>query len=108
MAEICAPYYHKHPADVLDLVPDWSRWLDGDVISGSAWDVDGLTQVAAGFTGSTTLVRFSGGVSGGRYELKNTITTAGGRTEVRRFRVMVESASAAAPATRFWQDRTVT
>jgi hypothetical protein len=106
--EICAPYYHKHPSDILDLVPDWSRWLDGDVITASAWDTGGLAQVAASFTGSTTTLRFSGGVSGTRYELKNTITTAGGRQEVRRFRVMVEAASAAPDATRFWQDRTVT
>jgi hypothetical protein len=106
--EICAPLYHKHPSDVLDLVPDWSRWLDGDVITGSAWDLDGLTQVSSSFTSTTTTVQFSGGTSGTHYELKNTITTAGGLTEVRRFRVMVQAASATPDATRFWQNRTVT
>jgi hypothetical protein len=83
----CLAEYDKHPLDVLDIIPDYTGFLDGDVITASSWAGDGLTVASSSFTGATTRVRLSGGVSGREYEPANTFSTAGGITEVRRYRI---------------------
>lgn len=104
----CLAEYDKHPADVLDLIPDWEAWLDGDVISASAWDGDGLTVVTSSFTDTTTPVRLSGGVSGRAYEPKNTFSTVGGITEVRRLRIYCHQCDAPAVTQVGWRTEPIT
>lgn len=88
----CLASYDKHPSDVLDLRIYWEDWLDGDTITGSAWDDGGLTVVSSSYTTITATVRVSGGTAGTEYWLENTITTSAGRTEVKTLRVVVKQA----------------
>jgi len=82
----------KDPGEVLDYGFDWSEWLNGDTIITSTWTVPtGITQNSETETTTTTTIWLSGGSFGQRYTIKNTITTAGGRTGVRsRIVVMKE------------------
>ena len=99
----CLAEYDKHPNDVLDLTPDYTGFLDGDVITGSSWSGDGLTVVSSGFTDTTTTVRLSGGVSGREYTPANTFSTAGGMTEVRRIRIYCHQCDAPASTQVGWR-----
>jgi len=78
----------KDPAAVLDYDLDWSAWLGTDTISVSDWTVDsGLTSGAQSNTGAVATIWLQGGKAGETYNLKNTITTKGGRIQVRRFKI---------------------
>lgn len=99
----CLAEYDKHPNDVLDLIPDYAGFLDGDVIIGSTWSGDGLTVVSSSFTDTTTTVCLSGGVSGREYTPANTILTAGGITEVRRLRIYCHQCDAPASTQVGWR-----
>jgi len=107
MAE-CLAEYDKHLGDVLDVIPDYTAFLAGDVITGSSWAGDGLTVVSSSFTGTTTPVRLSGGISGREYEIKNTFSTAGGMTEVRRYRIYCHQCDAPASTQVGWRPETLT
>lgn len=55
---------------------DWTADLDGDVITGSTWNVpEGLVGTFASFDDRKTAVRLSGGVAGVVYDIQNVITT---------------------------------
>lgn len=65
------------------LTVNWAVELNGEAISASAWDGDGLT-VGTDTTGtSATTALLSGADKGCSYEVKNTLTTSGGRTLVK-------------------------
>lgn len=81
----------KDPAAVLDYDIDWGAWLGGDTIATSDWVVgSGITSGAKSKTNTVVTIWLSGGTAGTTYALKNTITTAGGRTQVRRFKISVK------------------
>jgi hypothetical protein len=77
------------PASDLDYTIDWSDWLEpGETIAVSAWSVIGgpdtiLLTRAQLLDGSVASVFAFGGVIGGLYTLKNTITTSDGRIDNR-------------------------
>jgi len=74
--------FTKDPNAIKDYTLDWSEWLDDDTISTSSWSVPtGITKVTDSTTSTTTIIWLSSGTQGSDYELFNTITTAGGRTE---------------------------
>lgn len=82
---------------VLDYLLSWSNWLSsGDTISTSSWsiqaisgDSDPLTTTSDSNTDTTTTVKLSGGTVGNLYKVYNTITTNGGYTDRRYFRVKI-------------------
>ena len=74
----------KDPDSTLDYTIDWTHWLDGDIITGSSWNVPvDLTVETNSFDNASTTVWLSGGVIGNLYECVNTINTQGGRQEDR-------------------------
>ena len=94
----------KDPDAVLDYGIDWSDkdaatnaigdngWLQGDTIASSVWTVPaGITKDSDSFNDTSAIAWLSGGVIGKRYELANTVTTAGGRTEDRSISILVRS-----------------
>lgn len=80
---------------------DWQDWLsNGETISSSLYtvetisgDSDPLTKVSQSSSDTITTVKISGGTVGNLYKVYNTITTSGGLTERRYFRVRVEQRS---------------
>lgn len=82
----------KDPVDTLDYLRDWSEWLaEGDTVLSSTWtvDPDGVVTVRASHTDTTATVWLSGGETGQRYAVTNTVTTAQGRTAERTFYLYV-------------------
>ena len=91
----------KDTEAALDYLISWSQWLPGgDTISTSSWsvesisgDADPLASTDTGKTDTTTTITLSGGTTGNIYKVYNTITTAGGLTDRRYFRVKVKARS---------------
>jgi len=91
----------KDPEAALDYLISWSDWLpSGDTISTSSWtletitgDTDPLVTTSNSTTDGTTIVNLSGGTSGNIYKVYNTITTNGGLTDRRYFRVKIKARS---------------
>jgi len=91
----------KDTEATLDYLISWSQWLpSGDTISTSSWsvesisgDADPLASTDTGETDTTTTITLSGGTSGNMYKVYNTITTVGGLTDRRYFRVKVKARS---------------
>lgn len=94
-------YIVKDPSANLDYSIDWGDWLPaGSTISTSSWtleDVAGDTTALSGsgaqIIGNKTVLTINGGTSGYIYKVYNTITTSGGLTERRYFRIKVEARS---------------
>lgn len=88
----------KDPESALDYLISWSEWLpSGDTIATSTWsieaitgDTDPLVTTSNGSTDTATTVNLSGGTTGNLYRVYNTITTTGGLTDRRYFRVKVK------------------
>lgn len=91
----------KDTEAILTYTLDWTDWLNnGETISSNSYaietitgDADPLTKTAESNTDYTTTVKISGGTSGKIYKVYNTITTSGGLTERRYFRIRVETRS---------------
>lgn len=91
----------KDSEAALDYLISWSQWLPGgDEISTSNWvvetitdDTDALVSTDTGSTTTTTSITLSGGTQGNIYKVYNTITTTGGLTDRRYFRVKVKARS---------------
>lgn len=84
----------KDPDATLDYSIDWEPWLDGDLISTSDWVADaGLTIVngSKSFTNTVATVFVQGGTAGQNYNLTNTITTVGSRTDERTITIRVRN-----------------
>lgn len=97
------PWIEKDPHAVVDYHAAWSDWLDGDTIASVVWTVStGLTKDSQAVnSGAVTIdgvshpansvatAWLSGGTAGQSYTVACRITTAGGRTDERTFRVVV-------------------
>ena len=94
----------KDPADVIDVQGSHAQQmaLDEDTIEASDWRIENvavgdLTPLAIDavppptFTDTTATVWVSGGTTGRRYHLTNTVDTAGGRTHERTIPVYVRN-----------------
>lgn len=94
-------YIPKDAASVLTYTLDWSDWLPtGTTISSNTFTVETitgdaapLTKTAQSNTDTTSTVKVSAGTVGNIYKIYNTITTTGGLTDKRYFRIKVESRS---------------
>lgn len=85
-----ASTFLKDPDAVLDYVIDWSTWLNGDTIATSVWTVpSGITQDSESESSTLATIWLSGGTVGETYQVRNRITTAGGRTEDRTIRIEI-------------------
>jgi hypothetical protein len=84
----------KGPTDELPYRMDWGPFLNplGDAVLTSAWDAGGLDAAGEAIEpgGQGTTLRLSGGTAGVTYTVSNTVTTTGGRTVKRSFKVRVE------------------
>lgn len=75
---------------VLDYEEDWTAWLEGDTISTSSWVADtGITIDSDSNTTVKGVVWLSGGTVGESYDVTNTITTAGLRTDSRTIEITI-------------------
>jgi type II secretory pathway pseudopilin PulG len=74
--------FYKDPDSVGDYTIDWRRVLGDDTIATATWTVTGVT----GGTETSNLTSTTIVISGGSGEAKCVVTTAGGRTHVRRLR----------------------
>jgi hypothetical protein len=78
----------QDPQAILDYIIDWEPWLDGDTISTSVWVLDSpLVEVSESNTTTTTTIFISSGSVSVDYNVTNTVTTAGGRTDERSFKI---------------------
>lgn len=79
------------PNAVSDYTRNWSRWLaTGDTISASTWILTGgLVIDAESFDDQSATVWVSAGAAGDVAYATNRITTVGGRTQDRTFRLIV-------------------
>lgn len=96
-------WIEKDPHGTLDYSVAWSTWLDGDTIASATWTVGaGLTINSQTINASAVTIDgvshpantvatawLSGGTAGQSYTVACRITTAGGRTDERTFRVVV-------------------
>ena len=81
----------QDPTALLDYTVDWTQWLGTDTITSSAWAIDpGLTSSLPSNTTTQATIWLSGGTVGINYNVKNTITTAGGRTQAISFQLRVQ------------------
>lgn len=84
--------FDKDPNARKDYSFDWTEWLDGDTITDSSWEADmGLSVVTSTISGDakkTTAWLASGTVSA-IYNVRNRITTAGGRIDDCTFAVRI-------------------
>jgi hypothetical protein len=83
----------KDPSAVLDYSFDWTAdgWIGADTITGTpVWTVPtGVTKDSQSNTTTMATVVISGGTAGENYDVACKITTAGGRTDERTFRLQV-------------------
>ena len=87
----------KDPAAVLVYSLDWNDWIgNNDSIANSVMtvstisgDPNAMTVKSSGFTGNVTYAELQRGSAGNVYTVTNTITTADGAVDARRFRVKV-------------------
>ena len=81
----------KDPDATLDYTINWSKFLNGDTISTSAWTVpSGLTQVLVTNTTTTATVWISGGTLDVVYEVSNRMTSTAGRIDDRTFTITIK------------------
>tara|TARA_R110000824_G_scaffold32872_1_gene105965 strand:+ start:7686 stop:7985 length:300 start_codon:yes stop_codon:yes gene_type:complete len=83
------PDVAKDPKSIESFALSWAQELDGDTISTSVWDGDGLSVNSNSKTDSAVTVVLSGGTKGRHYAVENTITTSGGETLVKSLVVSV-------------------
>ena len=82
--------FYKDIVSKLNYVRDWEPWLGGDTIATSGWTMPaGLAEVSSSNTTTTATVVLNGGNEGVSYLVPNTITTAGGLKDIRRFWLVV-------------------
>jgi hypothetical protein len=86
----------KDPAATLDYAVDWgAEYLNGDVLSQSAWnvipvEVGGVSVLASRFDAGVAIVTAAGGVPGHLYQLTNRVVLASGLEDSRSIVVRVE------------------
>jgi hypothetical protein len=83
--------YTQDPSAVLDYTIDWSQELAGDSILTSTWTAPvGIVIDHTEVTASTATVWLTGGTVGSEYEVKNHITTNGGRVDERSLWIRIQ------------------
>lgn len=88
--------FFKEPSETRDLGINWADWLvdisgAALTISTSVWTgPSGITIVDDDISGSTAVVRTSGGTWGETYELSNTITASNGEVETRSLLIRIQ------------------
>ena len=83
-------YISKRPGSTLDYGYDWTKWIKGEAIVNSTWNVEsGLVKTSGSHDNTATAVLISGGEAGKTYTVTNTIQTAT-LTDSRSFRLIVE------------------
>jgi len=95
-------YIEKHPNANIQYGIDWSDYLNsGDNIATASVSIESITGDASPLqlptdaatdvttAGAVVSVRLEGGTAGNVYNVDVTITTGGGDTDVRRFRIVV-------------------
>ncbi|CAB4154451.1 hypothetical protein UFOVP645_3 [uncultured Caudovirales phage] len=94
-------YIDKDPEAVLNYSFDWTDWLAGDTLSTQTYSIQTrtndpapLARVTSGIVGNKTYIRLSGGQNDKTYLVTVKITTTGGFTDRRNFRVRVINRSA--------------
>ena len=86
----------KDPDALLDYSIDWgAEYLDGDLLSGSAWSVTpaeagGVDVVGDDFSATVASVKAGGGNPGKLYRLVNQVTLQSGRIDSRSIMLRVE------------------
>lgn len=94
-------YIEKDSEASLTYTLDWTDWLvNGETVSSSTFDVetltgdaDPMTKSAQSSTTTTTTIKVAGGTQGKLYRIYNTVTTSGGLTDRRYFRIKVTARS---------------
>lgn len=84
--------FYKSPTAVLDYGVDWDPWLSAltDTIATSVFTADsGITIVSQSNTSTGGTVWLSGGTLSQSYTITHTISTVGGRTDLRTFIVTI-------------------
>jgi hypothetical protein len=83
--------FAQAPDALLDYTVDWSSELQTDTINTSTWVCDSGLTISNESVPDTqhTIVWCSGGTLGQSYNVTNTITSNGGRTEDKTFTVVV-------------------
>lgn len=84
----------KDPDEVKDYSLLWTSMLAGDTIASSSWEVvsgSGLTISSSSHNDTVTTVWLSGGTLNGNYDLRNRVTTTGGRTYDQTVRLNVRA-----------------
>lgn len=110
--------FTKDPQEIIDFTIDWSDFTDEigspqDTISTSTWELPSLSpteleQDTNSYTNDTATILVSGGVAGEVYQVKNTITTGGGRTHERIIYIhVVDSSSGSFTASLIVEDGSV-
>lgn len=80
----------KDPNAVLDYALDWTKWLEGDVLSTGTWTIDaGPTIQSQNVANGIVTMWLSGGVDGTTYAALCRVVTVGGRTEDRTIHIQV-------------------
>ena len=77
------------PDAVIDYTIDWADWLGTDTIATSAWTITNASEASSSNTTTTAQVFIQSATKGKIVEMRNRITTAGGRTEDRTLRAKV-------------------
>ena len=78
--------FYKDAGSTLDFQRKWDKWLGTDTITlFTASAAAGVTITSTTNTDTTTTAWISGGTEGQSYEIRYTILTVGGRTDIRSF-----------------------
>ena len=86
---LAASFVHD-PSAILDYYLDWTAWLAGDTIVGSAWLATGTVTISdPAVVGTVTQVWVEGGTAGELIDLTNHIVTTEGREDERTLRLKV-------------------
>lgn len=83
--------YIKDPDAVLDYQFDWTTWLNGDTISSYTVTVDGVTLDSDSNTTTAVTAWVSGGTAGAVATVACEIVTAGGRTDERTIKLVIQN-----------------
>jgi hypothetical protein len=85
----------KTASEVKDFTINWLADLGTDTITGSSWTVSNtsISITNSSFSSPQTTVWLSGGQPGTYSDVTNTITTAGGRTLTKTFKLSVVGAN---------------
>lgn len=88
-------FYLKDPGSRVDYAIDWTGYLDGQIVTGSAWSVvpdetGGVAVEAASFDLQRTAATLGGGQAGHVYSVTNRVTLSDGQTDERSITLRVE------------------